>query len=234
MRYCASCGTEVDESALFCPTCGQPLDDSAEAEIPPAPVWPDEPRERPEEGWEAEQLDEAPAPYVEPEEAARFERDEPTRPEARSDPGAPATWAPDLAPPPRRAEEPRGPQVSVPFNAPVTLSGWLIGIGAAVAALGILLVLFTRIINPLDLLVLLLLIGIVATIFFSASLPAIAHLRLAILVISAIALGMALYRVGFGATGPGAILFFVGTAAIVLGAVLVEIGRDRPLGGPQA
>ena len=34
-RFCANCGTEVDESAIFCPTCGQPIDEAAETEMPP-------------------------------------------------------------------------------------------------------------------------------------------------------------------------------------------------------
>lgn len=40
MTVCASCGTEVDEDAIFCPTCGQPIRAGAQPELPPAPDWP--------------------------------------------------------------------------------------------------------------------------------------------------------------------------------------------------
>src|ERR671915_1082607 len=46
-RFCANCGTEVDESASFCPTCGQPLDEASETQMPAAPAWPEAPSPAP-------------------------------------------------------------------------------------------------------------------------------------------------------------------------------------------
>jgi len=43
-QVCASCGTEVDEDAIFCPTCGLPIQSAAEPQLPPAPDWPSSPR----------------------------------------------------------------------------------------------------------------------------------------------------------------------------------------------
>lgn len=40
MTVCASCGTEVDQDAIFCPACGQPIRAGAQPELPPAPDWP--------------------------------------------------------------------------------------------------------------------------------------------------------------------------------------------------
>ena len=45
VRFCANCGTEVDDTAVFCPTCGQPIDQEVEPEMPAAPAWP-EPEQR--------------------------------------------------------------------------------------------------------------------------------------------------------------------------------------------
>ncbi len=111
------------------------------------------------------------------------------------------------------------------------LSGWLIGIGAIVAALG-LVVIFFRYLNPIDLVLLLLLLLIAATVFLSASLPAVPYQRLATLAVGLIGLGVALDRIGFGSAGLGALLLFLGTAGVSAGALLAEAGRDRPMATP--
>ena len=115
---------------------------------------------------------------------------------------------------------------------PVTLSAWLIGGGALLAALGVLIALFGGLVSPIDLVVLVVLIGIAATVFFSASVPAVPHLRLIVLAVVLVAFGMALDRIGFGGAGAGGLLFFLGLAAAAIGALLLELGRDQPLGGP--
>jgi hypothetical protein len=114
----------------------------------------------------------------------------------------------------------------------VTLSAWLIGVGAAVGALGVLISLFRGVINPIDVLLLLLLIGISVTVFFAANVPAIPHLRLATLAVVLIGFGIGLDRIGFGLAGIGELLLFLGTAAAGMGCILLELGRDQPLGGP--
>lgn len=228
-RFCANCGTEVEDSAVFCPTCGQPIDQASDAEMPAAPAWPER---APVEA-------DAPAPVpdaVDDAPQSRFE--EPTRVEP-AQPAAGIGAPPAAQPPPPPAvvhppaARPAGPQVNLPFTAPVTLSAWLIGGGAAVAALGVLIGLFGGFLNPIDLVLLLVLIGIAATVFFSASVPAVPHLRLVTLVVVLIGFGMALDRIGLGGAGIGELLLFLGTAAAAIGAIILELGRDQPLGIPR-
>lgn len=235
-RYCANCGTEVDETAAFCPTCGQPIDQVAETEIPPAPAWPEAPRERAA----APEPDE-PAPSRQT--AERFE--EPTRVKQAPEAAAHDRWVEErtapppppraaAAPPPTGEGAPRGQPagVDLPITWPVTLSAWLIGVGALVGAVGLVVGMF-RVINAIDLLILLALIGIAITVFFSASVPAFRHLRLATLVAVLIGFGIAIDRIGFGLAGVGELLLFIGTAAAAIGAILLEIGQDQPLGGAR-
>jgi hypothetical protein len=115
---------------------------------------------------------------------------------------------------------------------PVTLSGWLVGIGAAVGALGALVELFGGV-SAIDLLLLVVLAGIAVSVFFSASLPEIPNLRLATLAVVLVAFGVALDRIFIGAANAGTLLLLLGTAAASIGAVILELGRDQPLGGPQ-
>ncbi|MGI8658637.1 MAG: zinc-ribbon domain-containing protein [Candidatus Limnocylindria bacterium] len=228
-KFCAACGTEVEDTAVFCPTCGQPIDQETASEIPQAPAWPDQPSgaeadEPADDDWAGE----APAPRdsVAPDDAAPFE--ESTRPEAAPPP------PPSIPPRPRRPENQRSaPAVNLPLTMPVMLSGWLIGVGALIAALGVLIGLFRVTLNPIDLIVLVLLLGIAAMVFLPSRVPEIPHARLLILAILLVGFGMALDRIGIGGSGVGELLFFFGTAAAAIGAVLVELGRDQPLGGPQ-
>jgi zinc-ribbon domain len=213
-RFCANCGTEVEDLAVFCPTCGQPIDQASETEIPAAPAWPD-----PEP---AEAVAEAPPPAAE---APRWEA--PTRTESTAPPPAPPVG-------PVQPADRRGPApINNPLTMPVTLSAWLIGGGAALAAVGVLVGLFGGFLNPIDLILLILLAGIAATVFLSANVPAIPHLRLITLVIVLIGFGMALDRIGFGSAGADELLLFLGSAAAAIGAIILELGRDQPLGGPQ-
>ena len=178
-RFCPNCGTEVDDNAVFCPTCGQPIDQAAESEMPAVPAWPEaeEPAEpvvpvgRPQESaWSQE-----PVPSSRDKEARPHE--EMTRVEAQ--PGAP--------PPPAAARTaPARPAINLPVTMPVTLSGWLIGIGAVLAALGIVIGLFDGFLNPIELILLLALLAIAAAVFFSASLPSVPNLRLATLSVALI------------------------------------------------
>jgi hypothetical protein len=232
LRYCANCGTEVEDNAVFCPTCGQPIDQAAETEMPAAPAWPDQaPDDRspsiqvPPPAWARRDDESAPAAAgSEPEAvgaaASTAVHDRTQRPPV---PEAPRSVAP------QRASTSRP---SVPFTMPLTLSAWLIGGGALLAALGVLIALFGGFVSPIDLVVLVVLIGIAATVFFSASVPAVPHLRLIVLAVVLVAFGMALDRIGLGGAGAGELLFFLGIAAAAIGALLLELGRDQPLGGP--
>ena len=240
-RFCSNCGTEVDETAVFCPTCGQPIDES-ERQMPAAPAWPDSEdaedlRDENPRGEEREpdRSQQAPAPADDaptriesrpPEpESEREPEDRPAeerRPAVRSAAGVPQ----------RRRGSAR-PQIDLPITAPVTLSGWLIGIGAGVAAIGIIISLVVGTLNAIDLLLLVALLAVTATVFLSARMPAVPHLRLVTLIVALITFGVALDRVGFRAGGVGELLLFLGSAAAAIGAVLLELGQDQPLGGPQ-
>ncbi|MEO6295197.1 MAG: zinc ribbon domain-containing protein [Candidatus Limnocylindria bacterium] len=237
-RFCANCGTEVDDTAVFCPTCGQPIDQDSETEMPAAPAWPESPSAR------------EPAAEPEPAESSASKvdsdwspppttADEPTRVEER--PAPVAAVAPEGPPqrpphrPPPGADAPRrgSAPMNLPIAMPVTLSAWLIGVGTVLAALGMLISLFDGALNPIELILLIVLLGVAATVFFAANLPAIPHLRLATLVVVLIAFGVALDRLGFGGAGVGVLLLFLGTAAAAIGAIILELGRDQPLGTPR-
>ena len=233
-RFCANCGTEVDDTAVFCPTCGQPIDQADETGIPPAPAWPDPaPDDRSVASAPAEARAPSPSDWHDTstgrESVGEVYAEDPTRVEAAPPP-------PVAAPPPRPTspERPASPQLNVPVTWPVTLSSWLIGAGALIGAVGALIGMFRGVLNPIDLLLLLLLIGIAVTVFFSASVPAIPHLRLATLAVALIGFGIALDRIGLGFAGVGELLLFLGTAAAAMGCILLELGRDQPLGGPRA
>lgn len=232
-RFCAQCGTEVDDTAVFCPTCGQPIAE-AEAEMPAAPAWPDPTDDdhvdaptdqsgsraggkRPSAGVDAGATD----PGVE--EPTRVE-ERPTATDRSAEP--PGTPAPRSAS--RRSAASR---MNVPVTMPVTLSGWLIGGGAVLATLGILVILIGGGINVIDLLLLVGLAGIAATVFASSKLPAIPHVRLATLIVVLVGFGVALDRVAARGGGAGELLLFLGLAAAAIGAVILELGHDQPLGG---
>jgi zinc-ribbon domain len=257
-RFCPNCGTEVDEGAVFCPTCGQAIDQDVETQMPAAPAWPEpdpparaaaEPEPQsptlaareaadPDAGWERPVEPPLREGYVPSDIAGDAPRDaepafvEPTRVEPR--PGFPQPPEPRADGIPPVQQEPGRPGVDLPITMPVTLSAWLIGIGAALAAVGALIALFDGFGSAIDLLALLALLAIAATVFFSAALPAIPHLRFITLAVVLIAFGVALDRLGFGAAGAGDLLLFLGSAAAAVGAVLLELGHDQPLSGPQS
>jgi hypothetical protein len=235
-RFCANCGTEVDDTAIFCPTCGQPIDEAAETEMPPAPAWPD-PAESPaamaasapsttgarDGGWDARaDEDDRPTEY-----------DAPTRVEPRPEPVAPASH-PGTAAPQRPTVEDRQPAMNMPVTMPVTLSAWLVGVGSVLAVLGVIIGLFDGFLNPIELILLVALLAIAATVFFSGSLPDIPNLSLISLVIVLIGFGIALDRLSFGGAGIAELLLFLGTAAAAIGVILLELGHDQPLGGAGA
>ena len=206
MRYCPSCGTEVDENAAFCPTCGQAIDQGAETEMPAAPAWPEQT-----------------APPQAPTGAQVTQLRDPAEPARTED--RPQVPPPAAAPPESR----RGPEIELPLTMPVMLSGWLIGVGALLGAVGIVISLFDGL-NAIELILLLGLIGIAAAVFFSASLTSFPNLRLATLVVALIGFGIAIDRLGSSGSGVGELLLFLGTATAAMGAIVLELGRDQPLG----
>jgi hypothetical protein len=262
LRYCPNCGTEVDETALFCPTCGSPIDEEAETQLPPAPAWPEPdeaswgatraapPREEPP----SQPVEPAVEPIAEPPaEPARPRETAPDRPMAAADdepwveeptraeprPAA-AAAPPPVQPPPASATVPRPrggtqdrPTVDLPFSMPVMLSGWLIGGGALLAALGLIIGMFTHALIAIDLVLLVALLGVAATVFLAASMPEVPHLRLVILAVLLVGFGMGLDRLLIRPAGVDVLLLFLGTAAAAIGAILVEVGKDAPVGSPR-
>jgi hypothetical protein len=252
-RFCANCGTEVDDTAVFCPTCGQPIDQDVEAQMPAAPAWPEaepaehpaeapppatptEPQEPPPRADDAEVMRAAEPPlregYVPSDAEGEPNRVEPTRVEAR--PEFPRPPQPREDPAPGAPAAPAGPAINLPITTPVTLSAWLIGIGAALGGVGALIGLFDGVGSAIDLLALIALLAVAATVFFSTALPGIPHLRFITLAVVLVSFGVALDRLGIGRAGAGDLLLFLGSAAAVIGAVLLELGQDQPLSGPQS
>lgn len=243
-RFCGNCGTEVDDDAAFCPSCGQPLAAGAAeevtAEIPPAPAWP-APADEEHDATEADV--EAPVAEPEPSDAPVVAAQPPPADERRAAPPAAVAPPPPPAapPPPPPSAASGGPgrpsqtQVDIPITWPVTMSGWLIGGGAVVAALGFLTELFALrgAGTAMSVIFLLLMLGLAATVFFSSSVPAVPHLRLVTLGVGFAALGVALDRLGFNSAGIGTLLVLIGAGAACAGAVIAELGRDRPMAGPM-
>ncbi|MEO8246272.1 MAG: zinc ribbon domain-containing protein [Chloroflexota bacterium] len=236
-RFCGNCGTEVDDDASFCPSCGRAIESGVgsgtdqTAAIPAAPAWP-EPAHEP---------DDAPPPP-----AADVQQPAESEPEPEPAPvGMPAASQVPPTPPPAADRPPAphapgpgapqaGTQIDLPVTWPVTLSGWLIGGGSFVAAVGFLadMFAFRGAGSAVSIILLLLTLGIAATVFLSATVPAVPHLRLATLCIVFIAFGIALDRLGFNAAGFGTLLVLLGAGAAAAGAVILELGRDQPMAGP--
>ncbi len=202
------------------------------------------PAEAPHDAFDAAPA--SPPPPMAPHDAPEHEPPPVTQSRAAAPPpraaGAPPPVEPPTAPPPpagpfpgAAGERSAGPQVELPITWPVTLSGWLIGGGTFVAAVGFLADMFgfRGAGNVVNVLFLLLLLGVAATVFLSASMPAISHLRLATLCVSFLALGIALDRLGFSFAGFGTLLVLLGAAAAAAGAVILELGRDQPMAGPM-
>ncbi|HEU5056964.1 MAG TPA: hypothetical protein VFU21_10590, partial [Kofleriaceae bacterium] len=212
------------------------------AAIPAAPAWPEPTRAPEPEATEAPDPeppdDESAAapPAVEP---ARARAEAAPQPEAHQPP--PQHQPPPSAAPPAAgypsagAPPPSGTQIDLPITWPVTMSGWLIGGGSFVAAIGFLadMFAFRGAGSAVSVIMLLLTLGIAATVFLSASVPAVPHLRLATLCVVFIAFGIALDRLGFNAAGFGTLLVLLGAGAAAAGAVILELGRDQPMSGPM-
>jgi hypothetical protein len=241
-RFCGICGTEVDETAAFCPSCGNPIEPDAQlSDIPPAPAWP-EPEPEPEAVAEREperepeqEPDAVRVTHIEPMRQVEPATDEPQQPEQT------ASWRPvaesrssaepvAAAGPQADNRRPASEQVELPFTWPLMLSGWLIGVGSLVAALSVLLA-FRTFANPVTLIFFLLLLAVSASVFLSSNIPDFANRRLWVLVVVVAAFGIGLWRVGFGANFAG-VVFFLGALAAAAGAMILELGRDRPMGGP--
>lgn len=238
VRYCANCGTEVDDTAVFCPTCGQPIDQAAEVAMPEAPAWPDP---VPEASDDDASPPESLTPRVDESGQGGEGRGQVTAPSpvVASPPAAPRPVAPTQVAPSSPARPDHGvpaaaggrSAVNLPITWPLMLSGWLIGAGAMLAVLGIVVGLFRGVAHPLDLVLAVALLAIAVAVFFAASVPRVPNLRLVTLAVALVGFGIALDRIVVGFADVGDVLLILGTAAAALGSLLIELGRDQPLGG---
>lgn len=252
-RLCIQCGTEVDDDALFCPTCGEPIQRGAAPDLPPAPDWPEPPPEpaaggAPRETMEVDSRD-ATGPQLAPSEAQPQPTQVSAQPEAEGVPpwrrGAAyraATPEPQPAPSPPAQATPHGalrPQGVI--TPPETLSGWLVGIGAVVGVVAMLLPWVAGgpytggwgLASGMNLLVMLLLLAVLVVVFLPHMVPAIPERSLLLLTIGLIGVGIGLDRLALPLTGVGAMIFLIGMLALVVGAFLAQLGLDRSVGGPQ-
>lgn len=212
-RFCLNCGTEVDADARFCPVCGQRIDlpppAAEEAPVPPPDPDPATPTPAPE----GPQPEPAPGPQPEP---------EPEPPAA-----APAALpAADEPPAPATPEVARG--ADLPFTWPTMLSGWLIGGGSLLAAIGI----APSMGRAVSVILFVALLWVGGSVFLADRFPDVPHERLVIMAIAFIGLGMALDRTGFDVRGWDT-TFLIGMLAAAGGVLLVELDRDRPMPPPD-
>jgi hypothetical protein len=267
-RACANCGTEVDDDALFCPTCGEPIERGGEPDLPPAPDWPasaagasgagaSQPAsaDRVETPAEMEPEREHEATRAAPA-AAAGDVEEPPNPQR--DYAQPTTSREDAEVPPwrrgaaYRAASAPAPAASGPIPArpgalrpegiirpPTTLSGWLIGGGALVAVVGMLLPWVVSgtytgswgLASGINLLFTLVLLALLVLIFLPHLVPDLPEGKLVLLAIALIGVGMGLDRLGLPLTGSGAMVFLIGMLACAAGAFLAQLGLDRAVGG---
>jgi len=267
-RACANCGTEVDDDALFCPTCGEPIGRAVEPDLPPAPDWPGSaagatsgpmpeaasPRQ-PEQPADIEPAPERDPTRVAPAAAATnvdaspsaeadYPRPSPARDEADVPPwrrGAayraaslPAPEAGGPIPPRPGALRPEGI-----IRPPTMLSGWLIGIGALVGTVAMLLPWVVSgtytggwgLASGVNLIFTLVLIAVLVVVFLPHVLPEVPHRNLILLSVALVGVGVGVDRLGLPLTGSGAMIFLIGMLACATGAILAQLGMDRAVGG---
>jgi len=123
---------------------------------------------------------------------------------------------------------PAKPASDLPFTLPTMLSGWLIGGGSLLAAIG----LAPSLGRALSVILFVGLLWLAASVFLPDRLPEVPRERLVILAVAFIGLGMALDRTGFDPRG-WETTFLIGMLAVAGGALLVELDRDRPIPPPD-
>jgi hypothetical protein len=157
----------------------------------------------------------------------------------------PAPRPEETAPPADTAGATRAgaaPQPAGIVTTPTTLSGWLIGVGSLVGALALFLpwlqgVGYTALwglASTPNILILILLLGVGASIFLAGVVPAFPHRSLANLAVTLIGVGIGLDAVARPVSAAGALIFLLALLVAAAGALLPELGLDRPVGGPQA
>lgn len=227
---------DEDEAARGQPTAAwssrepfdEPRSDAAGSLVPPIEPREEAPVQAPAPAPPPEPYDE---PYDEPYRTAVEERPAPP-PLPQASPGPPGPPPPG-SPEARPAVE-RSAPAELPLSLPVTVSGWLVGGGALVGALA-LFADFRLFSNPVTFVLLVLLLGVAATVFLAPRMPAIPFLQLGVMVTIFAGLGVALDRVGFGSiVGIGSAILLLAMIAAATGVVIAETGRDRPWAGPGA
>ena len=122
---------------------------------------------------------------------------------------------------------------------PTTLSGWLIGGGALVGVIGMLLPWVVSgtytggwgLASGINLLFTLVLLAVLVLVFLPHLVPDLPQRKLVLLAIALIGVGMGLDRLGLPLTGSGAMIFLIGMLASATGGFLSQLGLDRAVGG---
>ena len=120
--------------------------------------------------------------------------------------------------------------VAAPITWPTTSTGWMIGGGVASGVLSLLLPwsdgygYFANwgLARPLNVLLMLGLVGVAATVFLPDRLPKFAYQRLAVLVVTLVGLGVGFDQLG-GSPAFGALLFLLGMLSAASGAAILEL-----------
>ena len=119
------------------------------------------------------------------------------------------------------------------------LSGWLIGIGALVGTVAMLLPWVVSgtytggwgLASGVNLIFTLVLIAVLVVVFLPHVVPELPHRNLVLLSIALVGVGVGLDRLGLPLTGSGAMIFLIGMLACATGAILAQLGMDRAVGG---
>jgi hypothetical protein len=225
------------------PADGEPTTSGGQDEVeraaapPPAVAPPPEPAtEAPAEPSEPSEPYEPPAVAVEPppqEEVPPWRRGAVYRSTTPEPPPA-AAVSPAVARP--------GPIRPEPIlRTPATLSGWLVGIGALVAAVAVFLPWIAGgsytsawgLASGVNIVMFVVLLAVLAIVFLPHLVPQIPHRDLVFVAIGMVGIGIGLDRFGLPLTGVGATVFLIGALSLAVGALLAELHLDRHLGGPQ-
>lgn len=158
--------------------------------------------------------------------------DAPVQDSVEPEPPAEAAVPPPVAPEPPAAEpeSPPPPEhgLDLPFTLPTMLSGWLIGGGSLLAALGV----APSLGSALGVILFVSLLWLAASVFLPDRLPEVPRERLVVLAVAFIGLGMALDRTGFDPRG-WETTFLIGMLSVAGGVLLIELDRDRPVPPPD-
>lgn len=157
---------------------------------------------------------------------------------AESRAGWPSAASPLVAPPSVAAAL---RAVGAPITWPKTSIGWMIGAGSAVGAMSFVLPWTSGygyfatwgLARPLNIVLMLALVGVAATVFLPDRIPDVAVKRLGVLIVTLVGLGVGFDQLG-GLSVVGSLLFFLGTLSAASGSVMLELPATAAKPAPAA